>query len=402
VKTDFSKSLRFLSAFATAFCAVPSSTFADEARFFRIVGPTATTITAFTPDGYITWTNARVGSNYTVQIAQRLEAATNWVDYIQVPVSNSVITHRLYDPNPPSGMVPIPAGSFTMGDTVGDGAGDERPTHTVYVSGFYIDRTEVTNDKMVEVMQWAYQQGKVTVPSLTVRSVETGQGLLDLGRSPGLITWNGSQFQMIAPKASGYPCVAVSWYGAVAFCNYRSQMEGLAVCYNLSDWSCNWSANGYRLPTEAEWEKAARGGASGRRFAWNDMNDISHDRANYYSTTSYAYDTSSTRGYHPTFYGNGIYPLTSPVGYFSANGYGLYDATGNVWEWCWDLYQMAWYSLAGATQDDTRGPPGPLSSRVLRGGSWDSNAYYSRCTYRQLSSPGYSYVYVGFRCVRGT
>ena len=130
---------------------------ADEARFFRVVGPTATTITAFTPDGYITWTNAQLGTNYTVQTARSLGAATNWVDYIQVPASNNVITHRLYDPNPPSGMALIPAGSFTMGNCMNssEGYADELPLHTVYVGAFYMDRYEVTKALWDEVYEWA-------------------------------------------------------------------------------------------------------------------------------------------------------------------------------------------------------------------------------------------------------
>ena len=105
--------------FCVALWLVAPRTVADEARFFRIVGPTATTITAFTPDGYITWTNAQPGTNYTVQTARSLGSASNWVDYIQVPVSNSVVTHRLYDPNPPSGMVLIPAGVVHDGGHAG-------------------------------------------------------------------------------------------------------------------------------------------------------------------------------------------------------------------------------------------------------------------------------------------
>ena len=99
MKTTNPKSLRIILALSPALCLVPPRALADEPRFFRIVGPTAATITAATPDGYITWTNAQVGTNYTIQTARRLGAATNWVDYVQIPVTSNVVTNRLYDPN---------------------------------------------------------------------------------------------------------------------------------------------------------------------------------------------------------------------------------------------------------------------------------------------------------------
>ena len=294
----------------------------------------------------------------------------------------------------PSGMALIPAGSFSMGDNFNEGGSNERPVHSVYVSAFYMDKYEVTNDKMVEVMQWAYGQGKLTVTSSSVRNAEgNSQELLDLDDSACRITWNGSQFGMKALKGSGYPCVEVTWYGAAAFCNYRSQMEGRSPCYDLSDWSCDWNANGYRLPTEAEWEKAARGGSSGNRFPWGDT--IQHTRANYHSSSSYSYDTSSTRGYHPDYDSDG-YPYTSPVGSFAANGYGLFDMAGNVWEWCHDWYDSDYYDTSPGSN-----PTGPTSgsNRVRRGGGWRYDANYCRSAYRNYNYPAYCNYNFGFRAV---
>jgi sulfatase modifying factor 1 len=133
----------------------------------------------------------------------------------------------------------------------------------------------------------------------------------------------------------------------------------------------DWNAGGYRLPTEAEWEKAARGGASGHRFPWTDVDTISHSRANYWAGRNldengviFTWDLSYRSGYHPTF-SYGGFPYASPVGYFEANGYGLYDMAGNVWEWCWDV--LNWYA-----SDPQIDPHGNLwgSERVNRGGSF--------------------------------
>jgi len=271
---------------------------------------------------------------------------------------------------------PVPLGMARIPGGTNSGTDSDFGGYSLTVSTFYMDTTEVMNDEMVDVMQWAYNRGKLIVSSSSVRNSEgNSQELLDLDDADCRITWNGSRFGMKAAKGSGYPCVEVSWYGAAAYCNYRSEKEGRTACYDLSDWSCDYTANGYRLPTADEWEYAARGGLRGKRFPWGDT--IQHTRANYYSSNGYSYDTSTTRGYHPG-YDDGGYPYTSPVGEFAANGYGLYDMAGNVWEWC----------------DTTSG-----SSRHVRGGGWGSTASYLRCGHSDWRTPTGTSGLIGFRAV---
>ncbi|HOB97331.1 MAG TPA: SUMF1/EgtB/PvdO family nonheme iron enzyme [Verrucomicrobiota bacterium] len=281
----------------------------------------------------------------------------------------------------PAGMVLIPTGTFTMGDTFNEGESRERPVHSVYVSAFYMDKFAVTEALWDEVRVWANANG------------------YDLGT-------------VGAGRAADHPVHSVNWYDAVKWCNARSEREGRIPAYYTSagqttvyqsgqvdvqnDW-VKWDA-GYRLPTDAEWEKAARGGLEGNRFPWGDT--IQHSRANYNSTMSYTYDTSPTRGYHPTF-ATGGEPYTSPVGYFAPNGYGLYDMAGNVWEWCWDWYSTSYYGVSPAA--DPRGPTSG-SIRVERGGCWGdgTGALFSRCASRSGRIVLYRGHFLGFRSVLGS
>ena len=274
----------------------------------------------------------------------------------------------------------IPAGDFQMGDSFNDGYSDELPVHFVDVSAFYMDRYEVTKALWDEVANWAATHGY---------DISAGSG---------------------SGKAVNHPVYYVSWYECIKWCNARSEKSGLTPCYytssahtavyrsgatNIPIEAVDWNANGYRLPTEAEWEKAARGGTGGHRFPWSDTDTIQHARSNYRSDSGYSYDTSPTRDYHPAYSNSGT-PYTSPVGSFAANGYGLCDMAGNVWEWCWDLYSN-YNSSPGA---DPRGATSG-SARVTRGGSWGNYAYGPRVTYRAVIVPHTEHHYLGFRCARG-
>jgi sulfatase modifying factor 1 len=283
-------------------------------------------------------------------------------------------------------MILIPAGSFVMGANTNIGPTslpDQLPQHTVTVSAFYMDQFEVSSNLWTEVYAWA--------------------------------TNNGYGFDFVNPghgRTGLHPMHMVDWQDAIVWCNARSERDGFTPCYTNQNGTiytnnvltftggCNWNANGYRLPTEAEWEKAARGGASDRRFSWPDANTIQHKRANYYASPGgpeVPYDTSATSGYHPDFQAFG-FPYTARVGQFPGNAYGLFDMVGNVREWCWDWYSPTYYASSPSTN-----PTGPASGtqRVLRSGSWDVEADSVTCASRHADDPTFEADFgYGFRCVR--
>jgi formylglycine-generating enzyme required for sulfatase activity len=251
--------------------------------------------------------------------------------------------------NVPDTFVRINGGTFMMGSPANEPERyNDEVQHQVTVSSFYMGKYEVTQKEYEEVMGT-----------------------------------NHSYF-----KGPNLPVECVSWYDAVEYCNKRSQKEGLTPAYTISDAGYNrtvtWNrnANGYRLPTEAEWEYACRAGTTG---PFSTGNNITTDQANYNGNHPY---NNSAKG---TYRGK-----TTPVGSFAPNPWGLYDMHGNVFEWCWNWYGD--YS-SGAQTDPAGAASG--SNRVVRGGGWDSYASYARSAYRRfILDPSDQGYIIGFRIVR--
>ncbi len=227
------------------------------------------------------------------------------------------------------GMASIPADCFNMGDAFTEGGTNELPIHSVCISAFEIDLYEVTNAEYAECVG----DGACTLPS-------------NLDSYTRLTYYDD-------PDYDYFPVIHVDWNQAMNYCTWADK----------------------RLPTEAEWELAARGGWSGRRYPWGDT--ISSTDANYYIPG----DND-----------------TSPAGYYPPNDYGLYDVAGNVWEWTNDWYQDDYYTVSPPND-----PPGPATgtNRVLRGGSFNSSIFGMRLAFRNPRVPQNGYYNIGFRCARG-
>lgn len=310
------------------------------------------------------------------------------------------------DPCIPEDMVRIPGGTFEMGDHFGDVAPHDLPVHTVTLGSFYIGKYEITSRQYCDYLISAYDACDIKVDddlaygfSVYAFSDESNSFpyCRTNSREDSIIYYRGvfGVSYRNGRSMSNDPMVPVTFYGAAAYCNWRSQEEGYEQCYDLSTWECDFTKTGYRLPTEAEWEYAARGGFSGRRFPWGDT--ITHSQANYYSpdTNNFPYDISPTRGSHPTWGGS------SPVGSFAANGYGLYDVAGNALELCNDWFD-AYYDDYRPTINPT-GPdfPNGLSHYVLRGGGYNYYNHSSHCRVagRFYVNPQWLLRGVGFRIV---
>ncbi len=312
---------------------------------------------------------------------------------VRVGASDSVVTSL------PVEMVYVPAGSFEMGDPWEEGLSDEHPVHTATLSPYEIGKYEVTNAQVAAVYNWAIAEGKID--TVTVDTVtHHGRELLDLGHVYCQISESGGT--LAVESRDGYsmaehPVVMITWYGAVAFCNWASEMEGRTPCYDLDTWErTNPAGGGYRLPTEAEWERAA---------AWDPAGDGVPDGPGRHYRHGNGSDSVScaTVNYQESDYcsplGLSASPYTSPVGYYAGvtSPAGCFDMSGNVLEWCQDWYDPDFYG-AGPEQDPCNCGLG--SVRVLRGGSWNRDAYLDRSANRGRSHPESSYGNYGFRVAR--
>jgi sulfatase modifying factor 1 len=255
----------------------------------------------------------------------------------------------------PKNMVFVPGGTFEMGDVFGEGEDWEKPVHTVTLSGFYIGKTEVTFEEY------------------DAFCTATGR------KKPSDAGWGRGK----------RPAINVSWHDAVAYCNWLSERQKLKQVYMISGSTvtADSSADGYRLPTEAEWEYAARSG--GKQLRFGNSKDVA-DPSEINFAGSPAYKTSYSR--------SGVFrEKTTPAGSFQPNDLGLHDMTGNVWEWCWDWHGDDYYGKSAQNN-----PSGPVSGnrRVLRGGSWGNPPDNVRVAYRNGRDPATKDYDYGFRLVR--
>ena len=324
-------------------------------------------------------------------------------------------------------MTTIPSGSFEMGDHHGfvdpKHPTDELPLHNVRLDAFQIGINNVTNKEYAEFLNASKD---IEVRNGAVYLKGGNDTLCDTRKSSqySRIGWDGKLFSVLDGKED-HPMVCVRWHGAAAYCNWRSTRENRPAVYNTSTWQADLQKSGYRLPTEAEWEYAARGAQQSPYFNYPWGNDADPAKANVPEST------------HP--FRKGPMPLTTPVGFFNgklqrkadfnwpgsqesyqtvsnANGYGLYDMAGNVWQWCNELYERNYYANSA-----TENPAGPAQGspmpdgkvyRAMRGGSWYNGEFgHSRVSNRDPSyfrgpdpasgkdDPDGPWFHIGFRVV---
>ena len=327
--------VNFVSASPT-----PGSTLAPDATILLTFDSTPTGVSV--NGGQATVTGHTVTLSGPFQLGD-LHLTVRWDDGRQ-PFTYTVNVET------PEGMVFIPAGEFQMGSLDDEAQFTEQPVHTVHIDAFFMDEHEVTNldykEFILESPRW--QKSRID------KRFHNGIYLKH---------WSGNNYP--SGKAN-HPVTYVSWYAAMAY----------------AEWA------GKRLPTEAEWEYAARGGLAGMKYPSG--NTISTRQANYFHHVG---DTTA-------------------VGRYAANGYGLYDMAGNVYEWCLDEYDADFYFVSRDSRNPISGARTiqwildnftsipTNSSRVLRGGSWQTSAGYMRVSSRAGPVPTVAGDAWGFRCAR--
>jgi formylglycine-generating enzyme required for sulfatase activity len=310
------------------------------------------------------------------------DAGTDFPDF-----NNTTCRLRVTARDSEADFVNVAPGTFVMGSPTDEPERwDNETQHQVTLThGVYVQTTEVTNQQYRDMAQWAYGQGfAIVVGDSILRDNLDGstQILNTLGSGSYEMTFSAGVFSCVNPT---HPVKYVSWSGSVAYCDWLSLQQGLPRAYDHSTWQCNggnpYTAMGYRLPTEAEWEYACRAGTQ-TPFNTGPCLDAGTE-ANYDGSYSYV---GCLAGPYVGW--------TVPVGNYPANAFGLYDMHGNLFEWCND-----WYGTYGGTLTDPVGP-GEGSSRVIRGGNWVADAQGCRSANRGAGDPSYAYGGVGFRPVR--
>ncbi|MFC1544941.1 formylglycine-generating enzyme family protein [Gemmatimonadota bacterium] len=288
--------------------------------------------------------------------------------------SNDLLSQGAGCPSPIKGlrMVAIPGSTFQMGSE--RHANDELPVHTVRLDAFCMSATEITVGQVRSVMG-EIPQGLSWTPSPWTR-----EDTLRLARRDSIAAFQPRQARERRRREPQNPetAVAISWNGAVEFCNALSRLAGLEPCYNLETWDCDFTKKGFRFPTEAEWEYACRAGTNTVYFSGDDPASL----------IPYAWFDQKTETANERL-----------VGRKKPNPYGLFDMLGNVWEWCNDWYRHDYYS-----QSSENNPTGPPNSRwglmrVNRGGSRSSGPLACRSGVRQGNPPAARNSRIGFRIV---
>lgn len=310
-------------------------------------------------------------------------------------------------PTRPDGeFVTVDGGSFRMGDEVGDLPAVCRPVHEVRLDTYRLGARLVTWAEIARVFNWAAEGNRITITQREVLLASAGgERLLAVSDTPAvpaaLKVVNG-RLQVVAGHENE-PCVGVSWYGAAAFCNFRSQMEGLTPSFTFADWRCDTRQNGYRLPSEAEYEYAARNRGRTLRYPWGDGAPQAAGKplANVADDTGERHfaERKITWRYPLPLPWPGFsdgFAATNPVGAFPPSPLGLCDIAGNVWEFCLD-----WFGPYSAEAQVNPTGPATGERRCMRGGSWmNPDPQVFRCAYRDEDKPDFLYIHAGFRLAR--